>query len=255
MPSGLQGRLHQPKFSGGHRFCPVSPRRQPRPAFTRSSQNLARKSVGQRKKKFIQNGSRWSDVRTKRVTCDPRSGGPWHGTGLGHWTAGGAPCVEDAEDPGGCGELRRAGPRPVRDARRGARVGIPPPIRFPPSDPGVRRVGLAAPPATGTHDPTTAPALPTAAPLPQGSGAQDTAARANAAAPAATPPPPPHLPVDSALIPGRTVEPIDLANALKLAGVNQLDIATARQRILQAAADLSQARALWLPSLFYGPSR
>jgi outer membrane protein TolC len=72
--------------------------------------------------------------------------------------------------------------------------------------------------------------------------------------PRTRPPPPPHLPVDSALIPGRTVEPIDLANALKLAGVNQLDIATARQRILQAAADLSQARALWLPSLFYGPT-
>ena len=33
-----------------------------------------------------------------------------------------------------------------------------------------------------------------------------------------------------------------------------LDIAIARQHILQAAADLNQARALWLPSLFYGPT-
>ena len=41
----------------------------------------------------------------------------------------------------------------------------------------------------------------------------------------ATPPPPPRLPVDTTLIPGRTVEPIDLANALKLAGATELDIA------------------------------
>ena len=33
-----------------------------------------------------------------------------------------------------------------------------------------------------------------------------------------------------------------------------LDIATARQRVLQAVADLEQARALWLPSLFMGPT-
>ena len=64
----------------------------------------------------------------------------------------------------------------------------------------------------------------------------------------------PRLPVDATLIPGRAVEPIDLANALKLAGGRDLDIAIARQRILQAAADLKQARALWLPSLFYGPT-
>ena len=62
------------------------------------------------------------------------------------------------------------------------------------------------------------------------------------------------MPVDTALIPGRAVEPIDLANALRLAGARDLDIAIARQRILQAAADLKQARALWLPSLFYGPT-
>ena len=33
-----------------------------------------------------------------------------------------------------------------------------------------------------------------------------------------------------------------------------LDIAIARQRVLQAVADLEQARALWLPSLFIGPT-
>jgi outer membrane protein TolC len=69
-----------------------------------------------------------------------------------------------------------------------------------------------------------------------------------------TPPPPPRRPVDTSLIPGRPVEPIDLANALRLAGARDLDIAVARQRVFQAAADLSQARALALPSLFYGPT-
>ena len=39
-----------------------------------------------------------------------------------------------------------------------------------------------------------------------------------------------------------------------MAEARDLDIAIARQRILQAAADLKQARALWLPSLFYGPA-
>jgi hypothetical protein len=46
------------------------------------------------------------------------------------------------------------------------------------------------------------------------------------------------------IIPGRAVEPIDLANALRLAGARDLDIAIARQHILQAAADLKQARVL-----------
>jgi outer membrane protein TolC len=66
------------------------------------------------------------------------------------------------------------------------------------------------------------------------------------------PAPPPRIPVDTSLIPGRTVGPIDLANVLRLAGARDPDIAIARQRVLQAAADLGQARALWLPSLFYG---
>jgi outer membrane protein TolC len=60
--------------------------------------------------------------------------------------------------------------------------------------------------------------------------------------------------VDRSLIPGRTIEPIDLPSALKLAGVRDLDIAIARQGVLRAAAELGQARALWLPSLFLGPT-
>ena len=63
-----------------------------------------------------------------------------------------------------------------------------------------------------------ASSVPTAAPLPAAVETADSAASPENSA--ATPPPPPRLPVDTALIPGRTVEPIDLANALKLAGVD-----------------------------------
>ena len=70
----------------------------------------------------------------------------------------------------------------------------------------------------------------------------------------ATPAPPPRLPIDTELIPGRVVQPIDLANALRLTGARNLDIAVTRQQIFAATADLTAARALWLPSLFYGPS-
>ena len=70
----------------------------------------------------------------------------------------------------------------------------------------------------------------------------------------ATPAPPPRLPLDTELIPGRVVEPIDLANALRLTGARNLDIAVTRQQIFAATADLTAARALWLPSLFYGPT-
>ena len=51
----------------------------------------------------------------------------------------------------------------------------------------------------------------------------------------ATPPSPPRMPVDTELIPGRVVEPIDLANALRLAGARDLDIAVARQQIFAAS--------------------
>jgi outer membrane protein TolC len=56
------------------------------------------------------------------------------------------------------------------------------------------------------------------------------------------------------LVPGQTVQPIDLASALRLAGARDLDIATARQHVLQSLGDLDQARGLWLPSLFTGPT-
>jgi hypothetical protein len=58
----------------------------------------------------------------------------------------------------------------------------------------------------------------------------------------------------SPLIPGQVVQPIDLANVLRLAGARDLDIDTARQQVLQSIGDLDQARGLWLPSLFTGPT-
>ena len=56
------------------------------------------------------------------------------------------------------------------------------------------------------------------------------------------------------LVPGQTIQPIDLASALRLAGARDLDIATARQQVLRALGELDQARGLWLPSLFTGPT-
>jgi len=49
------------------------------------------------------------------------------------------------------------------------------------------------------------------------------------------------------LVPGQAVQPIDLANVLRLAGA-------ARERVSQALAELEEARVLWLPSLFIGPN-
>ncbi|HLJ92062.1 MAG TPA: TolC family protein [Gemmataceae bacterium] len=46
--------------------------------------------------------------------------------------------------------------------------------------------------------------------------------------------------------------PIDLATALQLANSRALDIALASQRIRVAAAQLEQARVLWLPTLYLG---
>jgi outer membrane protein TolC len=43
--------------------------------------------------------------------------------------------------------------------------------------------------------------------------------------------------------------PIDLANALALAGANNLRIRLARERVVEAQANLDQARLLWIPSL------
>lgn len=56
------------------------------------------------------------------------------------------------------------------------------------------------------------------------------------------------------LVPGQVVQPIDLANVLRLAGARDLDIATARQQVLHAVGALDEARGLWLPSLFTGPT-
>ena len=60
--------------------------------------------------------------------------------------------------------------------------------------------------------------------------------------------------VGSPLVPGQAIEPIDLAGVLRLAGARDLDIAIARQQVYRAVADLQQARALWLPSIFLGPT-
>jgi outer membrane protein TolC len=56
------------------------------------------------------------------------------------------------------------------------------------------------------------------------------------------------------LPPGRVLQPIDLVNTLRLAGARNIDIAIAKQQINQALADLGKARALWLPSIFFGPT-
>jgi outer membrane protein TolC len=56
------------------------------------------------------------------------------------------------------------------------------------------------------------------------------------------------------LFPGQVIEPIDLANTLRMAGGRDLDIATARQRVARSLADLQEAYGLWLPSFFSGPT-
>jgi outer membrane protein TolC len=61
-------------------------------------------------------------------------------------------------------------------------------------------------------------------------------------------------PLGMPLVPDQAIYPIDLAGALRLAGANDLDIAIARARVAQSVADLSHARAVWLPSLFLGPN-
>lgn len=69
-------------------------------------------------------------------------------------------------------------------------------------------------------------------------------------APAPIEPRPPDLP----LFPGQVLQPIDLANTLRMAGGRDLDIASARQRVARSLADLQEARGLWLPSFFTGPT-
>lgn len=58
----------------------------------------------------------------------------------------------------------------------------------------------------------------------------------------------------SPLIPGQVIRPIDLPDALRLAGANDLDIAIARERTTEALAALQEARVQWLPSIYLGPN-
>jgi outer membrane protein TolC len=63
-----------------------------------------------------------------------------------------------------------------------------------------------------------------------------------------------NLAAGTPLVPGQMIEPIDLPGALRLAGVRDLEIAIARERVRQSLAELQQARVLWLPSLYVGPN-
>jgi outer membrane protein TolC len=130
---------------------------------------------------------------------------------------------------------------------------IPPPRQFKPNDPAVRPTASVDQTTRGGTQPgMSTSSVPPITPLPDVAAVPDSKPDVDGSA--ATPAAPPRRPVDTTLIPGRVVEPIDLGNALRLTGVRNLDIAIARQRILAATADLSSARALWLPSLFYGPT-
>ena len=88
----------------------------------------------------------------------------------------------------------------------------------------------APPSSIPDTDSSGGPSLPAALPLPATDPSPDPATAK------------PFLPVDKSLIPGRTIEPIDLPAALRLAGVRDLDIAIARQQLAQAVADLQKGR-------------
>jgi outer membrane protein TolC len=60
------------------------------------------------------------------------------------------------------------------------------------------------------------------------------------------------LPTLPAAVPDARPLPIDLPTALRLAGVNPLDIAVATERLRVAAAQYDRARVLWLPNLNAG---
>jgi outer membrane protein TolC len=55
-----------------------------------------------------------------------------------------------------------------------------------------------------------------------------------------------------AVAPGDRPLPINLPTALQLANVRPIDVAVASQRIQAAAAELEQARVLWLPTVYLG---
>lgn len=66
--------------------------------------------------------------------------------------------------------------------------------------------------------------------------------------------PPTSAGLGAPLVEGQPIQPIDLANVLRLAGARDLDVQIARERVFEALAELDQARVLWLPSLFIGPN-
>ena len=113
----------------------------------------------------------------------------------------------------------------------------------PPS--GVDRLqDIAAPDAEPRQDPDSDPEpQPTTNPKPEARGPKELPISSMAVSPLELP-----------LPPGRSLQPVDLANVLRLAGARDLDVATARARVLEAMAELQQAQALWLPSLYIGPS-
>ncbi|WP_169976696.1 TolC family protein [Tautonia rosea] len=55
------------------------------------------------------------------------------------------------------------------------------------------------------------------------------------------------------LVPDQAVFPIDLGNALRLAGARDIEVQIARQRVAEALGELQLARSAWLPSIYYGP--
>lgn len=124
------------------------------------------------------------------------------------------------------------------------------PRRFEPEDPQAGRAQASL--RMAEQDAGEESSVPSAAPLPPAATGSPT--HAVAATTGTTPAPPPRMPIDTRLIPGRAVEPIDLANALRLGGARAIDIAVARQQVNRALGLLDQARSLWLPSLFYGPT-
>lgn len=119
-------------------------------------------------------------------------------------------------------------------------------------------VGMAPPPLVPTPETTqdgSQPAgrdsEPEAAPIPPSTNL-DGRPPANALPPSSSDLS--QAPLGTPLVPGQVIHPIDLPGALRLAGVRDLDIAIARQRVAQSVAELQQAQALWLPSLFLGPN-
>jgi outer membrane protein TolC len=123
---------------------------------------------------------------------------------------------------------------------------------------GVLLIGLvAACCALGADEP--APRGVDAAPATSRTGALPEALPIDPAARPARPEPTtlattPEDDLGAPLVPGQVIRPIDLPDALRLAGANDLDVAIARERVCQAVAELQQARVQWLPSLYLGPN-